>query len=374
MIRRNVLVVLAAATAALPQVAAAVPVVSARAYIVVNADTGEVLAERNADTRTAMASTTKMMTAMVTMKRITLTRVVTVPRNAVTIEGSSAGLVAGERITVRHLLTGLLVGSGNDASLVLARTVGGGVPNFVQLMNAEASDMGLRDTRFANPHGLDAPGHFSTPRELVKMGKTLREDYPFLRDVVRNRRVAIPGPNGNGVRRLESENELLSIDPRADGIKTGQTDDAGYALVAHATDPTRKINLYLATIGAPSSRQRALDAKALFDWGFRQYARTTVIAPGQTVLSLPVRDRPGTTAQVVTNAPLALTVRLGAGLTQRVVVQPELVTPARRGQVVGSLTVMSGDRALAVRKLVLANDVDEPNAVERIRAGIGRLL
>lgn len=357
-----------------PVALAAPPPVAARAYIVVNTDTNEVLAALQPDKRMAMASTTKLMTAIVTMKSVRLTDVATVPAAAVDAGGSSAGLVAGERLRVRDLVAGLMIGSGNDAAVTLATRVGGSVPTFVAMMNREAVALGLTNTHFANPHGLDAPGHYSTVRDLVAMGRYAREEYPFIRATVRNRSIRIPGPNGVGTRLLESENDLLGIDKEADGVKTGHTDDAGYSIVAHATDPTRKMGIYVAMIGEPNRDQRAVDAKRLLDWAFRQYARVGLLDANQTVIEVPVRDRPNVRVSLVSQAPLAATVKLGASMTREITAPPEIVSPAQKGQIVGSVRYMVGDRVIGARKLVVGADVAEPSPFERIRAGLGRVL
>lgn len=370
---RLLLPVLAAATCLVPSALAAPPPVAARAYIVVNTDADEILAALQPDRRLAMASTTKLMTAIVTLQHAKLTDMVTVPEDAAP-GGSSAGLVPGERISVRDLLRGLLVGSGNDAAVVLADHVGGSVTRFVGMMNQQAVRLGLTATHFANPHGLDAPGHYASVRDLVTLGRYARERYPFVRATVRNRSITIPGPNGVGVRRLESENDLLSIDAQADGIKTGHTDDAGYSIVAHATDPRRKMGLYLAMIGEPSAQQRAIDAKRLLDWGFRQYARPRLLTATEPVIEVPVRDRPGVRVSLVAQTPLSATLNLAQPISRVIAAPPEIVTPAKKGDAVGSVTYMAGSRVIGKRRLVLQVDVAEPGIFERIRAGLGRLL
>lgn len=354
---------------------AAPPVPQARAWILVNTDTGEVLAARNPDRRLPMASTTKLMTAIVTMERASLDDVVVVPKSAEAPGGSSAALVVGERLAVRTLLTGLMVGSGNDAAIALAQTV---QPRsqaaFVRAMNDEAKAMGLANTRFANPHGLDAPGHYSSVRDLVAMGRRVREDYPFLAGVVSRRVVRIPGPGGRGTRRLESENDLLSISKQADGVKTGHTNGAGYSLVAHATNPGKRMGLYVAIIGEPSRAQRARDAKRMLDWGFRQYSRTAALPPGTQVVRVPVRDRPGVTVPLVPARPLAVTVKLGAKLRRTVVAPVEILAPAAKGTKVGTITITSGENVLGTRDLVLGEDVAGAGLTEKVRSGLGRIL
>lgn len=355
--------------------AAAPPPISARAYILVDPATSEVLAAASPDRRLPMASTTKLMTAIVALERAALDDVVVVPRAAASPGGSSSGLVAGERLSVRTLITGLMVGSGNDASVALAAHVGGGsVPRFVTFMNREAAAMGLRNTRFANPHGLDAPRHHSTVRDLVVLGERAYRE-PAIRRVVAKRVAVIPGPGGRGTRRLESENDLLAIDPNADGIKTGHTDGAGYALVAHARHRTKGVQLYAAIIGSPSRARRARDAKRLLDWGFAQYARLTPLPAGRPVWRLPVRDRPGVTVALHVDKPLSVTTRLTATRLTRVVVAPtELVGPVAAGTVVGKVSIRSGSKVLGTRALVVPETIEGPSITERIRAGLGRLL
>lgn len=371
---RALVAALAAAATVVPAASAAPPAVAARAFIVVNTDTGEVLAARRPDTRLPMASTTKMMTAIVVMERANLDDVAVVPAVATGAGGSTASLVAGERLSVRNLVTGLMIGSGNDAAIALARNVGGGsIPRFVGYMNAEAQAMGLTNTHFANPHGLDASGHYSTVRELVVIGRRAREDYPFVAATVSRRVARIPGANGVGTRRLESENDLLSIDPEADGVKTGHTAGAGYAVVAHAVRPAKRMGLYVAIIGSPSRAVRARDAKRLLDWGFRQYARVVVLPVGGEVVRVPVRDRPGVTVPLVPEKQLGVTIRLGAKVTRSVVAPVEVIAPLAKGTVVGKVTITSGENVLGTRNLVVGEDVQEASVTERVRAGVGRL-
>ena len=354
--------------------AAAPPTLNARAWILVDPVSGEVLAKQGPDRKLPMASTTKLMTAIVTLERTKLGDIVVVPRAALSPGGSSSGLVPGERISVRNLMTGLMIGSGNDASIALAMHVGGGSqPRFVALMNAEAKAMGLTATSFRNPHGLDAAGHYSTVRELVELGERAMT-YPIIRQTVRNRVARIPGPNGNGTRRLESENDLLAIDRDADGVKTGHTNRAGYALVAHAQRKSTGVQLYAALIGAPSRISRARDAKRLLDWGFAQYGRLTPLPAGQVVISVPIRDRPGVTADLTVDEPLTVTIRKGQKLTRTITAPAEIIGPQPAGTVVGTVTIKTGDRVLGTRKLVLAADIDGPSVAERVRSGIGRLV
>jgi D-alanyl-D-alanine carboxypeptidase (penicillin-binding protein 5/6) len=364
---------LMSAGAALGAPATPPPPVDAAAYVLVDPRSGAVLARKGPDLRLPMASTTKIMTALVVLRRSRLDDVVTVPAEAAAVGESSAGLVPGEELTVRDLLTGLMVGSGNDAAVALADHVAGSQAAFADLMNQEAARLGMTRTRFQNPHGLDAPGHYSTVRDMVRMGRALMR-YPFAREVVASRTATIPGPGGAGVRSLESRNALLELLPEADGIKTGNTSGAGYALVAHADRPATGADLYAAIIGSPSEADRAADAAALLRWGLAQYARPTLLARGAAVVRAEVRDRPGVEVTLRVARPLAAPIRLGEPIRQTVVAPAEVVAPVRAGQRLGQVVVRQGGRVLGRRDLVAASDVGAPTFTDRLRTGWGNLI
>lgn len=373
-IRRPVLLATAALVIAAPVASAAAPAPVARAWILVNPATDEVLASRNPDMRLPMASTTKMMTALVAVERSRPEEQVRVTASAAAVGESSAELVAGERLRMRDLLSGVLIASGNDAATAVADAVGGSEAGFVRLMNARAAGLGLRNTRFANPHGLDAPGHYSSARDLAAIGEALM-GAPELRTVVANRTAVIPGPNGRGRRVLESHNLLLDIDPDADGIKTGQTDGAGYALVAHATRTPLGVDLYAVILGSTGEVQRARDAKRLLDWGFRQYARPVLVDRGRAMVQVGVRDRPGVRLVLRSGGtPLRATIRLGRPVRQSLEAPGEVVAPVAKGQVVGRVVIRQDGRVLGTRPLVADADIAAPGIMERLRSGFAALL
>jgi serine-type D-Ala-D-Ala carboxypeptidase (penicillin-binding protein 5/6) len=349
------------------------PAIPAAAWVVVDPATGETLASRAPDRELPMASTTKIMTALVVLESADLDEVMTVPPEAARIGESSGGLVAGERLRVRDLLTALLVPSGNDAAITLADGVAGSQRAFVELMNQRAAEMGLTHTSFANPHGLDAPGHHSSVADLVTLARVAMRD-PVFREIVAQRRASIPGPGGRGVREYRSENALLDIDPEADGVKTGSTDGAGFALVAHARRKALGVQLYAAIIGSPSPDQRALDAARLLDYGFSQYARATLVSADTPVGRAPVDDRPGTDVPYRAASDLSAAIRLGAPVTEVVTAPAELRAPVAAGQVVGTITLRQGDRVLGRRDLLAMRSASEPGVWDRVRAGIGALI
>ena len=365
------LMLLAGAPAGAVAITAA-PVPEAASYILVNPDTGETLAAYEPDRVLPMASTTKIMTALVVLENADLDDLYIVPPQAV-VGGSSADLQAGESLSVRDLLAGLMVSSGNDASVTLAVGLSGTESAFVDLMNARAAQLGLADTSFRNVHGLDAPGHHTTVRELVELSRVAMRDEVF-RELVAARRATIPGPNGTGLRTLESNNLLLDAMPEADGIKTGMTDQAGYTLVASAHRPALGVRLYVALIGASSSEGRARDAEALLRWGFDQYARPMLLPPDSVVGHAPVQYRPGVSVPYRVERGIRPPIRLGEPLTEEIVAPQQVSAPVSAGDVLGSITIRQGDRVLARRQLVAAESVEPPGILDRVGAGLRALL
>jgi D-alanyl-D-alanine carboxypeptidase (penicillin-binding protein 5/6) len=196
---------------------------------------------------------------------------------------------------------------------------------------------------------------------------------PILRELVGSRTASIPGPGGAGRRALVSKNLLLDLDPSADGIKTGFTAGAGEALVARATRPPVG-SLYYAEIGAPTEARRASDGARILDWGFAQYAVGDIAGPGTPLGRIPVRDRPGTSVPIVPATPVAAALLPGEPVVETLVAPSELRAPVRRGQVVGSIALRQGGVLIARRKLVAAEDVDSPSLLDRVRAGIARVI
>ncbi len=363
------LILLAVAT---PVAAAAegapAPVPEAASWFVLASGPGEVLTSSRANERLPMASTTKIMTAVLVLESGRLDERAVVPAGAA-IGGSSGGLVAGESLTVRDLLTALLVGSGNDAAVTLAEHLDGSQEAFVERMNARAAQLGLNNTRFANPHGLDAPGHYSTTRDLVRLGRFAMR-RPLFRDLVGERTAIIPGPDGSGIRTLVSKNDLLEIEPTADGIKTGFTAGAGRAIVGRATRPGVG-PVYLALIGSPSEEQRARDADRLIDWAFAQYGRAGLLTRADVVARAHVNGRPGETVGLVPDRPLGAAVRLGVTPTEIVRAPARLAGPLPAGSEVGEVELRQGDRLIGRRALITDREITGPSFWSRLRGVFG---
>ncbi len=238
------------------------PQINAKAAVVMDATSGQLVYEKNAHERRAQASTTKMMTALVTLENASLTDVVEAGPN-VKVEPSIIGLDPGDRLTVEQLLYGLLLPSGNDAAVALAEHVGGSIPRFAAMMNAKAEQLGLKDTHFVTPHGLDADGHYSSAYDLAVLARSAMQNPVFER-IVGTKVYRIEGP----IRwYFKNNNQLLATYPGADGVKTGYTDNAGRCLVFSATrNGHRAISVVL------DSADIYADSAALLDYFFSNFS------------------------------------------------------------------------------------------------------
>lgn len=266
-----------AAPVSVPVGSAAVPEppeVSAESWILYDAAYGLVLAEYNADEVRSIASTTKMMTALVAIEQGNLDDDVRISTSAAGVGESEVGLEAGEVLQLRQLITALMVRSGNDAAVAVAEHLGGSVEGFVELMNAKAAELGMTNTSFANPHGLDAPGHHSTARDLLTLAQAAMND-PLFAELARTRRAVLPENSAGQVRVVTATNRLLATYEGAVGIKTGYTNRAGLALVAAARRGDR--TLYAIVLG---STDHFGDTRALLDHGFDDYRLYSAIAAG----------------------------------------------------------------------------------------------
>jgi D-alanyl-D-alanine carboxypeptidase (penicillin-binding protein 5/6) len=251
---------------------------SAPAYILVEPATGDVVQARRRTARRPLASTTKLMTALVAVERLKLDDVIAAANYRPAPIESQLGQRPGERFTVRDQLRALLLVSGNDAAVTLAVRAAGSRRRFVRLMNARARALGLRDTRFENPVGLDAPGHFSSPADLAKLALVARAD-PFLRETMDRARITLR--SGDRPRTIVNRNTLLRSQPFVNGVKTGRTSRAGYVLIGSAS--RGGVSVVAVVMGAGTEAARNADTLALLRHGLRRYRRTTVVRRGETL-------------------------------------------------------------------------------------------
>ncbi|MBR6840596.1 MAG: D-alanyl-D-alanine carboxypeptidase, partial [Oscillospiraceae bacterium] len=245
-------------TQTVPAYAAPAPAVQAEAVVVMSGD-GGVLYAKNADTRRLIASTTKLMTALVCLENTSIDDVCTAQERHCRVEGSSMYLKAGERYTVRELLLGLLLSSGNDAALALAEYTAGSEGAFVQMMNRKAQELGLRDTHFENPHGLDAKSHYSTASDLARLMLACMENGAF-RSLAVQRSAEVQGLT------LLNHNKLLTLCPGCVGGKTGYTRAAGRCLVSCCERDGMR--LVCVTLSDPDDWN---DHRTLYDWAYANF-------------------------------------------------------------------------------------------------------
>lgn len=349
------------------KVAAGAPRVSMKAGVLVTRD-GRVLWARKPDEQRAMASTTKIMTAVVVLEHASLDATVPVSSKAARVGESVAGLKTGDVFTVRTLLEGMLVKSGNDAAEALAVYVGGSESGFVDLMNAEAKKLGLDNTHFMNPHGLDEKGHYTSARDLSVLARYAMQNKEF------RRIVGMPSVDLDGVGpdpELETSNLLLGTYPGANGIKTGWTNDAGYCLVASAS--RRDNELYAVVLGTQSEQARFDQAAALLDWGFEHYATRYVASAEETIGIVPVSDYLDVTVPAIVEKSVKMPVfDVDGEVTETAELYPGIKAPVAKGDRVGTLILKQGDRLLAQVPLVSGADMKRPGIFERIWIGIVR--
>ena len=357
--------VVAACWAAAAAHAAAPPPVDARAYLVVDARTGDVLAASNAHERMPIASITKLMTVLIAIQHHRLTDVVAVDPRAAAVGQSSIYLRAGERLTVRDLLEGALIQSANDAADALALSVAPDFPSFARLMNAEAATLGLHDTHFVRPDGLDAPGEYSSAADVTKLARDVMR-IRFVRDTVRRETATIAGG-----RTLHTWDDLLAVLPNLLGVKTGHTDEAGWCQVAAIRG--RGVTVYATILGSPSRSVRNAGLESLLQWGLAQFRVVPAVRTGRAyaTVALPY-GRPR--LALVAARPLQVVTRVGRPLTERVTARTSASLPVRRGAVLGHVEVWDGPHLLGRRDLVAAHAVARPSLASRLGFYAGRTL
>lgn len=333
--------------------ASAPPSVSARSAALINASDGSVYFAHNADERLGPASTTKLMTALVVAERCSADEVVCISPDAVGIEGSSVYLVANERLTVRELLYALLLSSANDAAAALAIFAAGSVEDFCVLMNDRAHAMGLRDTRFTNPHGLYDEEHYTTARELALIAAEVLR-IPLLREIVSTYKQTIPHDGIPDRRLLVNHNKLLRSYEGAIGMKTGFTKRTGRTLVSAAERDG--LTLIAVTLDAPDDWR---DHTAMLDWGFESYEVVTFAEAQGFSYSMPVIDGVRESVRVTNASALTLTLPKGYGAPEYTVESTWRFLPSSvsEGKTVGTLTLTCEGRSIT-SALVTAESVD----------------
>ncbi|MFH0915208.1 MAG: D-alanyl-D-alanine carboxypeptidase family protein [bacterium] len=332
------------------------PAITATAAILIDMDSGRILYSRNANARVPMASTTKIMTAIIALESLELGATVTISADVAATGGSRLWLEEGEVLTVEQLMYALLVSSANDAAVALAEAVSGSVQTFVKQMNEKAEALGLANTHFVNPHGLNAKKHFSSARDLAILAQYAMQD-PVFRQMVHTREYTIPWPGHDTPRQLENHNVLLGRQAWVTGVKTGSTPYAKYCLVASGTRDG--VSLVSVVLGATNEDVRWRETEALLDYGFSLYPRTVLADKGGIVAELDVSDRLDRRVSLVADRSLTVSLFKTDAVTSSVRVDRDPVLPVHAGDVFGAIDFTLNGKSLGSVSLVAAQSVDK---------------
>lgn len=348
------------------------PEVAARAYIVLDITANQILAAKDIDMAVEPASLTKLMSAYLVFdalktRKIDLKQTFPVSERAWKMPGSRMFIDPKMNVPVEDLVQGMIVQSGNDATMALAEGVGGTADHFVEMMNAQAKILGMKATTYKNPEGLTEPGHTTTTRDLSLLATRLMRDFPEYVGYYALKKYRYAGtPAANASNR----NLLLFRDPTVDGLKTGHTDAAGYCLVATAKRDFPNVGsrrLLTVVLGTVSETARANESQKLLNWGYTAFEAVKLFEAGQAVISPAVWK--GQSAILKLGQPNAIVVAVPTGSAAQLktqVVRPEpLVAPFTKGQVVGSLKVTRGDQPLVDVPLMALEAVEQAGVVGR---------
>lgn len=349
--------------------AAAEPSVSAACAVVMDADSGQIVWAKNADTRHAMASTTKIMTALVALRSAELDRSLEVSPEAAGIEGSSVYLYPGEKLTLEELLYAMLLESANDAAAAVAIALSGSVEAFANEMNVCAAELGLTDTHFTNPHGLWDEDHYTTAAELAHIARAAMT-YPAFRTMVSTYRKTIPLNQTEGVRLLINHNKLLKLSSDVIGVKTGYTRKSGRCLVSAAE--RNGVTLIAVTLDAPDDWR---DHLQMLDYGFSRLTHYSFGAAGELCYTLPVVGGEPGYLTVFNTAPLAVTLDADAPPPKlRIELPHMLYAPVEADTALGQICCISEGKVVAQVPLAAAFSVERIPTKEGFWTRLGRFL
>lgn len=361
------------------------PEIAARSYLLMDITSGQLLAEKDADASVEPASLTKLMTAYLVFdalrsKKITLAQTLPISVRAWKMEGSRMFIDPKMQVPVEDLIKGMIVQSGNDATVALAEGVGGSVEQFVQLMNAQAKALDMKSTGYKNPEGLTETGHTTTARDLSVLASRLMQDFPEYVGyyaIKKYRYAGTPASNDN------NRNLLLYRDPSVDGLKTGYTEAAGYCMIVTARRDFPNLvqagaaagsaaasggrRLLSVVLGAASENARANESQKLLNWGYTAYEAVKLFDAGQAVATPAVWKGATPTLRLGAVRPVIVTVPAGsaAKITTQIARPEPLVAPFTKGQKVATLKVSVGEQAYAELPLVALEAVPQAGILGR---------
>ena len=365
-------VVAAAAPAVHAQQAPQPPEVAAKSYLLMDVSAHQILASKEIDTPVEPASLTKLMSAYLVFdalksKKLSLTQTLPVSDRAWKMPGSRMFIDPKMQVPVEDLIKGMIVQSGNDATMALAEGVGGTAEHFVQLMNDQAKALGMKNTGYRNPEGLTEAGHTTTARDLATLAMRLMTDFPEYVHYYTIKKYRYPGtPASNDTNR----NALLFRDPTVDGLKTGHTNAAGYCLVATAKRDFPNLQgrrLLSVVLGTASENARANESQKLLNWGYTAYEGVKLFDAGKAVATPKVWKGKTAELKLGSSTPIIVAVPSGmAGQVKTEVARPEpLIAPFKQGQRVATLKVKLGEQQLTEVPLVALEPVEEAGFLGR---------
>lgn len=332
------------------------PEINARSALVMDFESGRVLFEKNGYVKRPMASTTKIMTAIIALENGNLDDIVTVSKKAASIWGSTINLSAGEEVSLRELMYGLLLCSGNDAAIAISEYIAGSVDEFLKMMNQKAEDIGAKDTHFTSPHGLDETGHYSTAYDLAVITRYALNN-PVFNEIIKTKSITI------GKRYMANTNEMLAGYEGADGVKTGYTGKAGRCLVTSAfRNGKRFISVVLF---CDSRHQRALSSKKILDYTFRNYHNKTLIR-SEYIGTLPVYKGFEKTVPIYIEKSIVmpLTESEYQNLYTRISLPSILMAPIIERDFVGTMSVYLNDEILCESVIRAGKSIKKKNMLE----------
>lgn len=337
------------------------PAIYARAACLMDFESGRILFEHNAQQEIPMASTTKIMTAIVAIEKGNLKDIVTVSKNAADTWGSDINLKVGEKLTLSQLLYGLLISSGNDAAVAIAEHVGGSVEGFANLMNEKAKEIGAMHSHFVTPHGLDVKGHYTTADDLALITRYALNNS-FFSKIVGTKEIGIPG------RKLHNTNDLLGFFVGADGVKTGYTGLAGRCLVASASRGDRR---YIAVaLGCATRQERVQTCSGLLEYAFNNYQTKEIYSKGAAVAQIEVEKGLENTMQLYTDS-RRVSIPVTPDEYDKVDIKMDypgkIASPIKKGVEIGSLQVIIEGNPITSYKLYTGSSVERKNLWDHIR-------
>lgn len=348
-----------------PHVIPSAPNIQAKAYILVDQNSGKTIASVDPESRIEPASLTKIMTGYAVISElrngtIQMEDEVTISTKAWQMPGSRMFIEVGKKVTVQDLIKGMVIQSGNDASVALAEHVAGSEEVFAELMNRYAQSLGMTNTHYVNATGLPHPDHYTTAKDLATLTKALIEQFPEEYKWYAEKKFTF-----NGITQY-NRNKLLWQDASVDGLKTGHTESAGYCLVTSAE--REDMRLISVLLGADSAKQRVQESQKLLNYGFRFFETHKLYEPDQRLNDVRIWEGKQDTLALGLSEALYITIPRGQykNLVIESSIEPKITAPVQKGQALGKLFISFNNEVLVERPLVALNDMEEGSFFKKI--------